>query len=218
MAASKIDTLHLAPRIEALITSGTNTSQTISDALKAEGHNISQPTISRYLKKVRETRTEETQKIVQDHVQKNVPADLDALESIEGQCLEWAQEDNDTFAHRLAARHIAAHMSDWVDIIRQYDGEASKDPLQAEDAARDAAKGMMALCLTWMADDISLQKKRIAAMRMASIIIDMKLRYAGLIDASKDGNVFILGKDDELDKDPETGRFVVHIGGASGKS
>lgn len=209
MSASKIETQQLAGRIEELIASGTATSQGIAAALKTEGYAISQPTISRYLKKVRETRTDETRKIVEDHIQKTVPADLDALESIEGQCLEWSQEDNEAFAHRLALKYIKEHLAVWREALM-----AAVD----EESSATAVKEIMAQVANWMADDISLQKKRLAAMRMASIIIDMKLRYAGLIDASKDGNVFILGKDDELEKDSETGRFVVHVGGKDGKS
>ncbi|OPY17022.1 MAG: Arginine repressor, DNA binding domain [Syntrophus sp. PtaB.Bin075] len=207
---SKIKSLGLAPRIEELFSSGVTTSVAISNALKAEGFNISQPTVSRYLKEERETRREETRTIVQNHVQKTVPTDLKALEDMEAQCLAWAEEDVNAFAHRLAGQHIEEHLESWVSQI--YDAANSQDP----DSRKIAIKGIMRQCLAWIADDKALQKSRINAMRMAANIIDLKLRYSGIIEGSNEGGIFFVNpaSGDRLIKDEKTDRFMVIKGGA----
>jgi predicted transcriptional regulator len=213
--AGKIEKLGLVKRIEELIMAGTNSSEGIAAALKAEGYAISQPTISRYLKRTREERREETQKIISDHVQATVPADLTALETMEAQCLAWAQEENDSFAHRLAGRNIAQNLTAWLDRILTINPASHTDPEELDKARRQAVKEIMGDCLLWIADEFSIQKARLSAMRQAAGIIDLKLRYAGLIDVTKEGNVFILGSEDRLEKDPQTGRFLVIKGGTS---
>lgn len=207
---SKIKSLGLASRIEELISSGVTTSVAIANALKAEGHDISQPTVSRYLKEERETRCEETRKIVQDHVQKTVPTDLKALESMEAQCLAWADEQIDAFAHRLAAQHISESFEDWLGKI--FEAGQSHDP----EARHVVVKDIMRQCLAWIADDKALQKTRINAMRMAANIIDMKLRYSGVIEGSNEGGIYFVNPDrgDRLEQDEKSGRFMVIKGGA----
>jgi DNA-binding transcriptional ArsR family regulator len=213
LATGKIEKLGLVKRIEELISAGTCSSEAISNALKVEGFNVSQPTVSRYLKRTRDERQEETQKIISDHVQTHVPADLTALEAMEAQCLTWAHEDNDAFAHRLAGRHIAARLSDWVGIILAANPAAHTNPESLDNARHLAVKEIMAQCIGFVSDDFAIQRARLMAMQRATGIIEMKLRYAGIIDSAKEGNVFILGSDDRLEKDDASGRFLVIKGG-----
>jgi len=213
MAAGKIEKLGLVKRIEDLIAQGTGSSEAISTALKNEGFNVSQPTISRYLKRTREERREETQKILSDHVQAHVPGDLTALEEMEAQCLTWAHEDNDAFAHRLAGRNIAARLDEWVGIILSANPVEHNDPESLDNARHLAVKAIMTQCIGFVSDDFAIQRARLLAMQRATGIIEMKLRYAGIIDSSKEGNVFILGSDDRLQKDDASGRFLVIKGG-----
>lgn len=196
MKVSKIDKLGLGRRIHELMDGGLLTSKAIASALTAEGFAVSQPTVSRWLKEERETRREETQTIVREHVKKVVPDDLDALEEIEAQCLAWAREDTASFAHRLAGQHIAASLERWIDLIRGADTARMADPEQGEKAREAAVAGIMRQCLVWIADDASLQKKRITAMRMASQVIDLKLRYSGIIDGAGSGNIFFVDKEE----------------------
>jgi hypothetical protein len=60
----------------------------------------------------------------------------------------------------------------------------------------------MADCLGWIADDLSLQKARLAAMRMASQIIDLKLKHA--IGDSGGSNIIIGAPEDATPAQPET--------------
>lgn len=201
---NKIVKWKLQKTVEELITSGVTTSTAIAAALTAQGHKISQPTVSRYLKEERELRKEETQNIVGDHVRENIPADLTALETMEKQCLDWAGEQNASFAQRLAAKHIREAAPQWIDLILRLNGE--------EKEKHAAIKSIISQCLSWTADDIKLQSARILAMRQATSIIEMKLRYS--IGENNDGKIFFLdsGNGDKLAKD-DTGNLMVIRGG-----
>ena len=212
MPTSKIEKWGLQKRIEDLIAAGTRTSAAISDALKKEGFDVSQPTIARHLKFVRETRREETQKIVQDHIQKTVPKDLNALETMEGQCLTNAQEDISAFAHRLAARKIAEQIDSWIDRLSALNAVTYPDPKELRKAKWDAAEAMMDQCIRWVVDDYAFQKNSRGAMRQATQIIGLKLQYSGIIGADQEGNIFLVKKG-ELKEDPTTGRLIVLRGG-----
>jgi hypothetical protein len=212
MATSKIESLGLAKRIEELISSGVRSSPAISTALKTEGFNVSQPTVSRWLKHVRETRSDATQKIIADHVEKTVPADLAALEKMEAQCLTWAHEEDDAFACRLAEQKIDEHLQVWLEKIQGVDRALYADAKEHLAARRLAVREFMTLCLLWIADDIAMQKKRIGAMRQATTIIDLKLRYSGVIGAGDTGHIYLVGQD-EVEKDPQNGRLLVFKGG-----
>ena len=213
MATSKIESLGLAKRIEELISSGVHSSPAISAALKKEGFKVSQPTVSRWLKHVRETRTDATQKIIADHVEKTVPADLAALEKMEAQCLAWAHEENDAFACRLAHQNITEALQAWLARIQSINPALYADQAELLKARSNAVRDIISECLEWIADDIAMQKKRIGAMRQATTIIDLKLRYSGVIGAGESGHIYLVGKDDNLEEDPKSGRLLVFKGG-----
>lgn len=212
MATSKIESLGLAKRIEELISSGIHSSPAISAALKKEGFNVSQPTVSRWLKHVRETRVEATQQIIQDHIQKTVPADLEALEKMEAACLTWAHEENDAFACRLARQNITEALQAWFGRIQSINPALYADPAELLKARNNAVRDIMAECLEWIADDIAMQKKRIGAMRQATTIIDLKLRYSGVIGSGDSGNIYLLGKDDVQEGSEGGLRLIIRDG------
>ena len=204
--ANKIITLGLQKTIEDLISSAVTTSTAISAALKEKGYNVSQPTVSRYLQEVKEARKEATKDILDAHLREKLPADLDALETMEAKCLAWAGENNTEFAHRLAEKHIEESASDWITMIMQLsDADIIKKRL--------AVRQIIIKCMSWTADDIKLQTARIAAMRQAASIIEMKLRYT--LGNSEDGKIIFMDSErgDKLNKDEETGRYMVIPGG-----
>jgi hypothetical protein len=90
--ATKIQKYGLEERILELSVGRTTTevSDAITAELQAEGiqDQISQPTVSRFLRKVRAARAEETRNLVQDHIKAHVPKDLEAIEEIESFLLE----------------------------------------------------------------------------------------------------------------------------------
>jgi len=206
MAGNKINRLKLEATVEDLIQNGITTSVGIAAALKEQGHNISQPTVSRYLRAVQQARQEEAQEIVNRHVQEKLPTDLTALETMEKQCLDWAAEQNDAFAHRLAERHIVEAAPAWAERIIQLAAADPKEKILA-------LKAIMAQSLLWIADDLELQKARIAAMRQAANIIEMKLKFA--LGNKDEGGIFIVDRSrgDQLVQNEQTGGLMVIPGG-----
>jgi arginine repressor len=212
---SKITKLKLEPRIQELIEQGVVTTGAIAQRLTQEGHAVSQSAVARWLKETRDARRDETQQIVREHVQKTVPDDLEALEEMERQCLEWSREEADAFAHRLAARHITEHLEQWSSLLLACDPGGAPDLKELAKRRSEAVIVIMQQCLGWIADDLTLQKRRVTGMRMATQIIDLKLRYAGIIDSAGSGNVFFVEaeKGQALNADPKTGRLFVIQGG-----
>jgi predicted transcriptional regulator len=201
---NKIIRLNLQKTVEELISSGVTTSTAIAAVLKEKGYSVSQPTVSRYLKEQREARKEQTQQIINSHVNETVPADLTALETMETQCLVWAKEDNTAFANRLAVKHIVEAAPRWLELILQLAGEEQGK----------AIKQIIGQCLSWTADDLRLQTARIAAMRQATQIIEMKLRY--VLGETGDGKIFFVDRErgDKLVQNA-TGGLMVIPGGQS---
>lgn len=206
--SKKIKRLNLAGKIEALIAEGITTSTGITARLQAEGTKISQPTISRYLNKVRDARQQETQQIVSEHVKAKLPNDLTALETMEAQCLDWTKENNEVFAHRLAEQHVLEAAPKWQEQIEIL--AHAPDPLKQ----KTALKEIMAMCLAWISDDLKMQTARLAAMRQAANIIELKLRFG--VGEKSDGNIIFVDSErgDKLVKDEQSGRFTVIPGGA----
>ena len=84
-AINKIDKYELGDRVLALSGEGKTTSQ-IAEIITTElsgRETISQPTVSRWLQKVRKDRSDQTKQIFHDHIKVVLPADLAALEEIE---------------------------------------------------------------------------------------------------------------------------------------
>ncbi len=201
---SKIDRAALAPIILQLRSEGITSSMAISKALKEKGYSISQPTVARWLKANADTGREETRKIVQDHIKATVPADLDALEEMEAACLAWSRETEKEFSARLSHQYISESFSTWRDTI------LSTDP---EDMA-EAVSEIIRQCLQWIAADGNIQKRRLAAMKQATSIIELKLRYSGIIDAAGSGNILMVdSRRDKVVQDEHTGRLMVIKGG-----
>ena len=204
--ASKIERMGLQPVIEELISRKITTSTAISDELKKLGHNISQPTVSRYLKCVAEKRKEETKNILSEHISQNLPTDLTAIETMEAQCLAWAKEDKEKFAHRLAIEHINEAAPKWEKLILELNGADPK-------VKKNAIEEIVDQCLLWISNDFRLQAARLAAMKQAGSFIDMKLRYA--MGESADGKIIFLNSEagDRVEKDENTGKLLVFRGG-----
>lgn len=85
--ATKIQKYGLEERILDLSLGRTSSqvAELVTAELQAKGiqDQISQPTVSRFLRKVRASRAEETRNIVQEHIKAHVPKDLEAIEEIE---------------------------------------------------------------------------------------------------------------------------------------
>ena len=102
--SNKVVRLGLEADVLQLSSSG-KTHAEISDAinkkLMGSGEQISTSSITRYLRWVRKTRSEETRIIVQDHIKGTVPADLEALDEVEAKLLEEFRDESNDFKFRM---------------------------------------------------------------------------------------------------------------------
>lgn len=184
---TKIEKHDLGPRIFRMIThDGLNTTE-VAAALTTQGFAISQPTISRWWKDQRENPTiqNEVQELIQDHIKKEIPKDMEALESMEGQCLEWAEEGIEDQTERIKVwERVLMALETWAEQIRTA-------ALKGEKEKRALARGFVDQCLKWVIEDRGNQRERLAAMRMAANIVEIKLRFSGVIDGAASGNIYI---------------------------
>jgi len=182
----KIEKHELGPRILSLLTEQGKGSKEIATILTKEGFKLSQPTVSRWIKQQRENHEDEVHNIIHKHVTEVLPDDLQALEDMETQCLAWAQEGPDTKAERIGLwEKVKANFREWQGILLSISLEVSEKDL------KKAMDPIIKQCLNWILEDINIQKERIAAMRMGSSIIDIKLKYSALLEGVKAGNIFI---------------------------
>lgn len=87
-ARNKIMVYNLGPAAEEMSARGLTTmeiAEELSRRLQSDGINdsVSQPSVARYLKKVREDRAAQTKQIVHEHLKTTIPKDLEALDEIE---------------------------------------------------------------------------------------------------------------------------------------
>lgn len=165
------------------------TSGQIAEILTSEGFKLSQPTVSRYIKKKRKDIEPTVAEMVQDHVSKTVPKDLEAVETMEACALDWGAEEPETQAERLSAwEKILEGIEDWLDRI--HDAKVN-----GPDALEKVIKAFAQRCLIWVIEDLDNKKGRMAAMKLASALIELKLKYSGLIDGEGKGSIFIMTSD-----------------------
>lgn len=174
-AQNKIEKYGLAERILALAAQPDATTLKIAEVvtgeLRARGvaDSISQPTVSRFLKAVRQERGEQTRQIVHDHIKATVPADLAALDEIEAWLLEVFRDHRRSLA-RIRQEFVAALASKkrWgaaevVDLFTRVVGEAT------EQAGYDL-------------------KTRAGAAMNAVRVVETKLRFSGVLEGAAVGD------------------------------
>jgi len=187
---TKIEKHNLGPRVLRMLLKEGKTSAQIAETLTREGIKISQPTVSRFIKAQRENARDEVQDILHDHVQRELPKDLTALEEMERICLAWAQEEPDTTAERVSLwQKVMEQIPVWREKIITYSDLETKDKAQV-------IRGFIEQVTRWLLEDINIQKQRINAMRMATSIIDTKLKYSGVLREDEGSNIIIAGQDD----------------------
>lgn len=212
---SKIERLGLVERVHAMMTDdGITVGREIGRRLRAEGHEISDQAVNRYLAKVGRVATSRAEKIIQEHVDKVVPEDLKALEELELLCLGWSRENPLELADRMAGvvSAIDFEIDAWARMISEAAAEA--DP----DKRKKLIGAIIKRCLEYTNKDARLQDKRIKAMAQVVKIIELKLSKAGLLTDEGKGRIVIVDRSDEyVPHDPKAPAkrtpFVVKFGG-----
>lgn len=185
---TKIEQMGLADEVQDLAATGLS-SRRIAMQLKADHPDlgVSESAVCRYVTRLREAAKDEAFEVIRRHVDKVVPDDLQALEEMEAQCLEWAREAGRDRVERMA--EAAGQISGWIDNWRVMLLEE-----RDADGQRILVKKIMRDCLELMAREDRLQKNRDAAMNTAIKIIDLKLRQAGLLDDEGKGRIVIVDR------------------------
>jgi len=181
----KIEKHNLGPRILEMLTQEGFNSVQIAARLTKDGFKLSQPTVSRWIKEEREQQQNHAKDLIRKHVDREIPKDLNALEAMELHTLAWANEEPETKAERITTwERVLQTLDTWADEITQA-------TLKDMKGRKTVVKGFVAQCLTWLMEEHGNQDKRLAAMRMASTIIEVKLRHAGIIEGLTSGNIYI---------------------------
>lgn len=154
-AINKIEAFNITARVLSLTGQGRSTHEIASTLTKeADGdYSISQSTVARWLKRTRKERSEETRQIVHDHIRKTVPADLDALDEVEGWLLTQFRS------------------------LDQITPESVSKALDIEVTQEFYEK----ICEIFPSSPLDVRIKAELAMKIRSII-DTKLRYAGILE------------------------------------
>lgn len=193
---SIIDQHNLGEKVQRLLASGVTVATKIAKILREEdGIKISDNSVRRYINNIKDTVQPDAFKTIRDHVDKVVPEDLKALEQMEALCLKWADEEAKDQLDRVADAAVAiqGEIDTWINLL-----------LNTEDK-KALVKKLIRKSLSYLQRDARLQTKRIQAMTMATKIIDLKLRQAGLLDDEGKGRIVILNKrEDSKDQDAGT--------------
>lgn len=200
----KIEQYNLTQRVLDMATKEGKPTRIITRILKNEGYAIDQATVSRFLKKMRELSQPTVSEVVEKHVLETVPQDLDALEEMEAQCLARTRELKGDFSHRLAALYIEDDLPKWCDLLNEAKSalarEEAKEPAgegEERDAVERVVESIIRQALLYVANDLVLEKMRNAARRTASQIIDLKLKYAGIIGGEAAGSIVFKDRDED---------------------
>jgi hypothetical protein len=183
--AGKIEQHNLGQLVVDSLAEGLN-SYDIAAKISAMGVPVSQATVARWIKDNREKNQSKASALFSEHVERELPKDLDALESMEALCLAWAKEDQADKVERIVAwRRVDEALDELLRMIRE--AESANDDKQR----RAALKRVVARVLGWVLDDVKDQSQRLASMKMATGIIETKLRNTGLLGDNDKGRIII---------------------------
>jgi len=170
---TKIEILGLSDRVQQLVSDGLS-ARKIASRLRSENPDIdiSDASVVRFVATIKDAAHAEAFDTIRKHVDKTVPDDLKALEEMEAQALSWAREAGADRVDRMAsaAGRITGHIELW------------RQTLSETDDTEQVVRKIIKICLLYITREDRLQKQRIDAMNMATKIIDLKLRQAGLLD------------------------------------
>ena len=157
----------------------------ISEILKGEGFDVSQNAVWSWLLKKRTAHAKDVQEVLQDHLDRVLPTDLNALEIMEAKLLDWAEKTTDFKSHELAKidKFIDFFREKWVD--RLLDASSTEKDLRA------LGKEILQQCFKWILEEINWTKERRMSMNSAMSVVDLKLKYATLLHGSGSGNIVI---------------------------
>lgn len=210
----KIEKLGLSETVQGLMAEGVTTRAEMTERLQQEyGADVSEATVGRYMARIRGAAANEAFQKITDHVNRTVPNDLEALEEMEKQALEWSREAGASQTERAAAaaEQIRGELAEWRHELIQ----------EKEDHA-PVVRRIIKKCLSYIQADDRRQEQRLAAMRMVHKIIETKLAKAGLLDDEQKGRIVFLKREAEGNNgdgpadEKRSGRVIRLVEGAGG--
>lgn len=91
---SKIIQFQLEDKVLSLASQGMSSREIEKSLKETENKNISYVAINKFLQETREERAETSKRIVQEHIQKSIPGDLENLDSMNIKLLEWFNDSS----------------------------------------------------------------------------------------------------------------------------
>lgn len=147
------------------------------------GDSVSQSTVSRFLSRVRKDRSEQTRSVVQEHIKEVVPKDLQALEEIEGWLLSIFRNQKEVVKIR-------------AELLKD---EELKKLLSAIEGGGEPGSYDL--------------KVRGSAAMMALKVIELKLKYSGILETPDDKQeAEQLAREMEAELDPELEKAIGDLG------
>jgi len=177
-----IDKHNLGERVLGLSFGGM-TDTRIAEQLTSEGHKISQPTVTRWLQAKREEMGPQVRGIMQDHLQRKLPRDLEVLEEMEVITFDWAKEEKPALVERLMdpAWCAAAYLRWKASIV---------------EAKEEEQQGVMRLILKEamgrVTEFFNVRREKLNFMKSTRDDIALKLQYSGVIEGAEKGNIYIV--------------------------
>lgn len=192
---TKIEKWGLAPKVLELLSKGITSPSAIAEALNEfmlgsdehRGRSVTRTAVTRFIDAKKPEIKKAATEIFTDHVKTVVPNDLSALEEFEALCLGWVRESVENRHARItqAVVKIDGEVDKWAKLL-----DEARDP----EARENAVKGIVGRCLKYLSGDDDEQKRRLAAMRQATQIIDLKLTKAAMLEDTDKGRIIIIDR------------------------
>lgn len=204
---SLVERFNLGARIIKYIEKGTSYEQ-MEVLFRGEGFPIGYKAIHRWAAKRQEDARSVVADIVREHVERVVPADLTALEEMEVQCLEVSRELKGDFSHKLAAKNITEDLQKWVFMLKNAEEALAENKAVA---VKSVVKAIMEQAIEYVSNELNLEKMRESARRTIVQLIDLKLKYSGIIGGAREGGVYFVDAEggEELGEHEDGGLFIV---------
>lgn len=172
----------------------------IAQELVSEGHKkVTARHVSRYIRTRRDYAKDGIRSTMTEHLNRNLPKDLQALELLEGVTLNWALETKKKFITKVFREKQEVFLDEFEDNIRpklMLSKFGSKE-------AMDCAKACLKLAADIVMDELDHRKFRLQAGKRTLEVVQTKLKFASDLAGSGSGNIYI-GNAEEVNVDQTT--------------
>ncbi len=191
---SKIDRLGLDKLVQELMAEGIIVGRQIAEILREEHDvKISDSAVCRYVAKIKKEVEHDAAATFRDHINREIPKDLESLENIQEQANAWWKEEPADISRRLASKY-----SKIDEIVDPFLDRLMNADLSDEKERRRVVKYIFKTCSDFLDEETRLQKKRIQAMKMELDAIKIKLANSGALDTEERGNIIIVDKREQF--------------------